>query len=131
MLEDEGTEEARQRLALEFLERHLKPYPGDIYEAEENAVKGWNGGIISVIDAFTSGLITLHIDTYATPPYLDVPLSGDLATNYWIVEQILERYGQLLFREDRLFPGFWVCDMTRFLKVFAIRWHALRTEFRC
>jgi hypothetical protein len=89
--------------AYQFIEQHLGGYR-EILAAERNAIAGREGGMIAVIDKITEALTKFQIESYIRSVFFELIRASDYETRMRLAEELLKKYGPLLFPGEKLVP---------------------------
>ena len=121
----------RQFAFREIQDRLLGSYKGDIRLAERNAIMGREGGISAVIDAIRDGIIKVLTENYVRSVFFEAIAPSDYQTRYRLAEELLKRFGPLLFPNEELLPAAILGhDLEKLVNGFVSHLHGLRRAWR-
>jgi excisionase family DNA binding protein len=74
--------------------------------------------VIAVIDALAEGILKAHLERYIKSVFLDLIAPSDYNTRLRLAEELLRKYGPLLYPgEQLLHPAFLAVNLEQFIKV--------------
>jgi hypothetical protein len=118
-------------LSMEFMQKHLGSYQGDLRTAERNAVTGRDGGMIAIIDAMTDSLTKLHTKLYVERVFREYIPQSDLDTRMRLAQELLKQYGDFLFKGEELLPYFFLgMNIEEVIQAFVNHLHNIRRNLR-
>jgi len=116
--------------AYQFIEQHLGGYK-EILSAERNAITGRDGGMIDVLDKITESITKIQTEIYIRSVFFELIEPGDYDTRLRLAEELLKKYGPVLFPGEQLLPHYILGhDLEAFIQGFVTQLQGLRRQWR-
>lgn len=116
--------------AFRFVEQHLGGVQG-WSAAERNAIKGREGGMVSVLDSLTDAIVKSHTQSYIQAVFFDVLRPSDYDARLRLAQELLNKYAPVLFPGEELKP-YWLlgANIEQFIQGFVTQLQGLRKQWQ-